>query len=164
MRFDAFLDAQAEEGVGEPSPDLTPRPTALGTVPQAESERVIPPLEHVAVQQSPSRDLSDFGLPPPPPLVGKCAAFPEPSRRFRIGLPPLPPFVEELVSPTLQARARRVGGGPVLDPSRTLLGALSEPSTGVQLVGGGPSQDVGSALRLARLGAAAGGSHRPILE
>jgi len=64
MRFDAFLDAQAE------------------------SERVIPPLEHVAVQQSPSRDLSDFGLPP------------------------LPPFVEELVSPTLQARNLWVAAPP----------------------------------------------------
>ena len=46
------------------------------------------PVEHVSVQQSPSGDLSEFGLPSLPPLIGEIAAHTMQARNFWAAAPP----------------------------------------------------------------------------
>ena len=124
MRFDAFLDAQAEEGVGEPSPDLASsdrprnRPTGrVGAGHPAAGARRCPavPVARPVRLRPPSASSSGGGVRSLP------GAFPEVSHR--------PPSAASVCRGARLAHAAGAcASGWVADPSSTLLGPSSEPS------------------------------------
>jgi len=132
MRFDAFLDAQAEEGVGEPSPDLAssdrPRNRPAGRVgaghPAAGARRcpAVPVARPVRLRP-PSASSSGGGVRSLP------GAFPEVSHR--------PPSAASLCRGARLAHAAgacaasgwRTRPRPFSDPSRSPLGAFDRRAT-----------------------------------